>query len=265
MQNNPLLRTINDSGYPLQVAVQQAISSSADQHGWQVRSSEQHWESESRSQSGFVDVIAANLSKSLYALIECKRVRDADWIVFRTDGQKSTERFAKVWLDKRNETGDAGLSGWASVALEPACPEVGFCAVRGQDTSSRTTLLERIAAEIALAAECYGRRLQPYGSKPGIFYRVFVPIIVTTAKLHMATFEAKSIQIENGTLPSADFLEVPYVRFQKQLGVVNHDNAYGLGKPSGSLEHWWENTVFVVNAAAINDLLSCLSVNDARL
>ena len=265
MQTSPLLRTLNDSGYPLQVAVQQAIASSTDQHGWQVRSSEQHWASESRSQSGFIDVVANNPGKSLYALIECKRVRDSDWILFRTDGQNGTERFAKVWLDKRNESGDAGLSGWASVALEPGCPEVRFCAVRGQDTSSRTTLLERTAAEITLAAECYGRRLQPYGSKPGTQYRIFVPMIVTTAKLHIATFDTASIQIKDGILQSANFLEVPYVRFQKQLGIVDNDNTYGLGKPAAGLEQWWESTVFVVNASAINSFLSCLSVDDARL
>jgi hypothetical protein len=95
--------------------------------------------------------------------------------------------------------------------------------------------------------------------------KVFFPIIVTTARLRLATFDPVTISLADGTLPGATFEDVPYVRFRKQLGVAHAPSARDDGSSWFDLAYPKENTVFVVQSSSINDFLREIEVHCAGL
>lgn len=265
MSDHTQLKVVNDSGYPLQIAAHRAIDSHTAMHGWRVRFSEHHWTTRTDERQGFADLVVANASNTLFAVIECKRVRDVEWLMFHSDGRQNNEYHAQVWFSKSLKSEDASRSGWASIAMAPTCPVVHFCAIRGQSTNTGSTLIERIASEVALATQNVANQWLGIRFTENQDYKIFIPLILTTAKLRLASFDPSAISLVDGTLPDATFTEVPYVRFQKQLGIANEDTYFGLPNPSRPLESWWENTVFIVYAPALNDFLSSIAVKDVRI
>jgi hypothetical protein len=77
---------------------------------------------------------------------------------------------------------------------------------------------------------------------------MFFSAIVTTAKLKVCKFDSADISIADGTISQADFSDVPFVRFRKQLSTrtagVDFSNR---ADAFFSLELAKEHTVFVVN------------------
>lgn len=263
MHDDSAIRVLNDSGYPLQIAVHGAIDSHTPNHGWQVRYSEHQWSTRDRSKSGFADLVVASRSNAVFAVVECKRVRDTEWLLFHTDGQRHNRRQARAWLSQFHEN-TFKRYGWSDLDIDPTCPEVTFCAVRGQTTAQGPTLLERTAAEVALAADCIAREHKDIRREGATDIKVFFPIIVTTATLRLAKFDPASISLDDGTLEGAEFSCVPYVRFRKQLGVVRVDTK-AEGGAWGDVAHLKEATVFVVQASAINDFLADVAIHGAGL
>lgn len=263
MPEDPSVKVLNDSGYPLQIAVHGSVDSHTTVHGWRVLYAEHQWSTRDRARSGFTDLVVTDRNLATFAVLECKRVRDAEWLLFHSNGQHHNRRHAQAWLSQFHDGIFKGY-GWAQVQIEPTCPEVHFCAVRGQSTNTGTTLLERTAAELALATECIAREHKAIRRSVDTDIKVFFPVIVTTATLRVATFDPASISLEDGTLESASFSDVPYVRFRKQLGVARAPSPLG-GSSWTDLAYMNENTVFVVHAPAINDFLKALEVHDAGL
>lgn len=263
MSDDPSIRVLNDSGYPLQIAVHGHIDSRTSVHGWRVKYTEHQWSTRDRSRSGFADIVAVDRNLAVFAVIECKRVRDVEWLLFHTDGQCHNRRHAQAWLSQFHQGTFKGY-GWAQLQIEPTCPEVHFCAVRGQSTGAGTTLLEKTAAEVALATECIAREHKDIRRNADTDIKVFFPVIVTTAKLRLAKFDPATISLSDGTLQNAEFTDVPYVRFRKQLGVA-HANAADAGTLWSDLAYTKENTVFVVHAPSLNAFLEELEIQGAGL
>jgi hypothetical protein len=109
-------------------------------------------------------------------------------------------------------------------------------------------LLERTASELIDSIEALAtqeKELQDRGGERN-FTRVYVPVLVTTAKLFVAYFDPSSISLGEGTLPKETTTEeVPYIRFYKGLGTYK-------GQLNGTniQEHHslCQRTIFVVNA-----------------
>lgn len=252
---DPLLKVLNDSGYPLQLAVNEFIDAHSAEHGWRVRYIEHHWEMFDRQRTGFADIVATNRAGIAFAVVECKRVKDTEWILFHVDGKQHMRRHAQAWYSEYTGSGFARY-GWSHFQIEPTCPEVNFCAVRGQSTGSGATLLERIAAEVAIATECIAHEHKDIRPIDQVDRKFFFPVIVTTAKLRLATFDRGTTRLEDGTLNDASFDDVPFVRFRKQLGVASLDPATRGALSGHDISYRKESTVFVVHAPAINTFLA---------
>lgn len=264
MSNDASLRVLNDSGYPLQIAVHGAIDAAVEDHGWKVLYAEHQWRTRDDSRSGFADLVVSDRNRSVFAVLECKRVRDVEWLLFHSDGECHNRRHAQAWLSQFHEGAFKGY-GWAQVQIEPTCPEVHFCSIRGQSTNTGSTLLEKTAAEVALATECIAREHKDLRRSGSTDIKVFFPVLVTTARLRLATFAPSAISLADGTLEAAEFKDVPYIRFRKQLGVAR-------ARPEPGSEGLWfdlayekENTVFVVQSSHINDFLREIEVHGAGL
>ena len=155
--------------------------------------------------------------------------------------------------------------GWSHLTLDPTCPEAQFCAVRGQTTGERVTLIEKTAAELILATECLAREHKDYRPPQSENLKMFFSVIVTTAKLTVAKFDPGAISLADGTLSNAEFEHVPYVRFRKQLGVHNSQLTTEQYQEGGDISYMKESTVFVVSAEAVSDFLSEFEVRASSI
>ena len=126
-------------------------------------------------------------------------------------------------------------------------------------------MLERIAANVASATEAVASEERFFQLHQPEALRMYFSVIVTTAKLKVCAFDPAQITITDGKLADADFHDVPYVRFRKQLSTR-------VGKLDGfvsSMRHSMasarERTVFVVNSDEFVSFLSEFEVDNSSL
>ena len=117
MSVDPTLRAANDSGFPLQIAIERQVQNSSGEHGWTVRYSEHSW-SNNEGQSGFIDMVLQDKYKSLFAVVECKRIRDAEWVFLHSAGRAPVERNAKGWVS-HYASGSMKQFDWHELAPYP--------------------------------------------------------------------------------------------------------------------------------------------------
>lgn len=258
------LRTLNDSGFPLQIAVHRCIDETRSKHGWRVKYSEHAWIDHRDKKSGFLDLVLQNAYGTSYLAVECKRPRDTEWVFLHSEGEIKDRAHAQGWVSYYTG-GSMPRFGWSQLELDPTCAEAQFCAVRGQTAGERITLIEKTAAELTLATECLALEHKDYRHPTIDDLKMFFSVIVTTAKLTVAKFDPAAISLQDGTLSNAKFENVPYVRFRKQLGVhhsVFTPEQYAAG---GDLAYLKESTVFIVNAEAICSFLEAFEVRPSSL
>lgn len=256
------LKIANESGFPLQIAVQRQVDETSGIHGWNVRYSEHSWAERPDGQSGFIDLVLQDKYKTTFLIVECKRVRHATWLFLPSDGTPKPRRHAKAWVTLF-QAGGFSQYGWMDITADPRCQEAHFCALRGQSANDRITLLERVGAELVSSTEALAAEERDYRPDSSQSLKTYLNAIVTTADLKVAKFDPKKISLSEGTLQDAEFESVPYVRLRKQLSAratlfspTDYRNAVDI---SASKEH----TVLVVRADALPGLLAQLEVDDA--
>lgn len=245
MKEDKLRNNLNSSGFPFQIAVESAISNIA---GWKASHREYPWHNKDTGQNGFIDIIAGKNSVKL--VIECKRVRDAEWI-FLCSPRNIDRSHARFWIDKAG--GREQAVGWYDGQVEPPSPEADFCAVMGQD--HRKPLLENIASELISSTEAYAVEESPFFA--GIpMSMCYFPVIITTAKLYICKVDPSDIEMESGEIKNPKFEAVPFVRFRKSLTTAPPRFAIErrIGHPE-ELAEARERTVFVLNALSLKKTL----------
>jgi hypothetical protein len=202
MKEDKLRNTLNSSGFPFQIAVESAIANCS---GWKVSRREYPWRNNDTGQSGFIDIIAEKNYATL--IIECKRVRDAEWI-FLCSPKNMYRSHARFWVNRVGGREEA--VGWYDGQLEPLSPEADFCAVMGQD--HRKPLLENIASELISSTEAFALEAFPFFKEIPMCY---FPLIITTAELYVCKVDLSDIEVESGEIKNPKFEPVPFVRFRK--------------------------------------------------
>lgn len=249
-----LLRVANDSGFPLQIAVQHAVNSRTAAHGWKVVHTEHAWANTADGKSGFIDLVLRDRDDFAALVIECKRVRNTTWLFLNAKGSVENRRHSKAWTTHfRN--GQFNAFGWFDVPVDPATPEAQFCALRGQSTNDKNTFLERIAGELISSTEALALEERDYRQENLERMRMYFNVVVTTAALAVAKFDPTHLSPADGTLADADFIDVPFVRVRKQFSLrpahlttadwMRHDDP----------DYRRENTVFVVRADNLDKFL----------
>lgn len=260
-ERNPLLSVVNASGFPLQIAVEHMVRATRSVHGWDVRYVEHSWLNRINGRSGFIDLVLCNQYGTSSLVVECKRVRDTAWVFMSPDGSDKSRGHCKSWI-RRYSGGSMTYFGWQDLVVSPATAEASYCTVRGQTDSS--PMLERVASELVLATEALANEERDYRPNYENIHFYF-NIIVTTAELMVCSFDPAVISLANGSLETADFKAVPYIRFRKQLtanGELFTPDDYATGMdPSKRKEH----TVFVVNSSSLADFLTNFDINNDRI
>ena len=247
------IRMTNDSGYPLQIAVGHSVAAATREHGWTVRYTEHSWNG-IQGGRGFIDLVLQDWRKSTYLVVECERVRDTTWLFMHEDGKATGRRHAKAWVSREQSGGRLKCFDWRDTTLDPSSPEAVFCAIRGQSAGDRSTLIERIGGELISATEAFAYEEKDFHSSDNMI-RFYFNVIVTTARLKLATFALNGISLTDGMLASAIFHDVPFLRFRKQMSERGWDFTPEDYENNTDPAYEKESTVFVVRATALHDFL----------
>lgn len=259
--DSDLLKIANDSGFPLQIAVEHQVTATTASHGWRVRYIEHSWVNQLDGQSGFIDLVLQDRYGTTFLVVECKRVRDATWLFLRSDGADKKRRHSKSWIS-HYVSGGIKSFGWGDLAIDPPCHEALFCATRGQSTNDKRTMLERIGGELISATEALALEEKDFRPQVESPIRFYFNVVVTTADLKVAKFSPENISLSDGTLASAEFEDVPFVRLRKQMSMRETLLTQEDYKDRRDVSYSKENTVFIVRANAILEFLGQFEVPD---
>jgi hypothetical protein len=257
-----LLRVINGSGFPLQIALQNAVETAAP--GWKVSHREHAWSNPSSGQSGFIDFVVRSDETSDSVVVECKRVQNASWLFLgHTGSPKPTEVF-NTWATVFPEARPPYF-GWVDLRVPLSSPEAQFCCIRGQSSNDKNTFLEKIAAELVASTEALATEEREYRNDGRESCRLYFNVIVTTASLYFAEFSKESLNLEDGTVENAKFHKVPYVRVRKQFSMqvkpLTQEDFHSRYDPDIRRE----NSIFVVEAVHFIKFLQELKVENINV
>ena len=242
-----LTKLVNASGFPYQLALEDAVRSSALTDQWQVTGREHPWRT--TRESGYIDLVLSNGTTHL--VIECKRSRDAVWLFLMPDSDQLSRSHARIcWTDTKPH--QRALLGWGDIQVHPVSPESEFCAIRGQGEKG-TPLLERLASSVVESSEGLASHLLEI-DRQSQRSNVIVPVIVTSAALFVSQFALQDLDLQTGELDSAEHVKVSHVRFRKSLSGAEVPLEYE-PETLGDLADGSIRTVFVVEGSAFVEWL----------
>ena len=267
-----LLSAVNATGFAFQLAVEELVRSTTDQHGWSVTSREHAWLDGAIPR--FIDLVLTQ--GKIHLVIECKRQKGGQWVFLvpdPLDGRRAEQRRWFRGTHLRNADSSAGRSavtGLANFQLLPTSWESSFCAMPGASDGKDKPLpiLDRLCAELTRSTDAItGQQLQISGRRnqlgfvelPELMEWVAIPVLVTTGVLQVCVFDPATVT--NGEIPSssARFEQVNAVRYRKSFDV--HP---GLGASSLSdLERKAQRTVAIINEAYLRQWLRDFTIDPA--
>ncbi len=250
-------KTVNESGFPLQVGIRHLIEQSVG-IGWKVAASEFPWHDDLTEDEKFVDLVLSSQDQTTTLVVECKRARQTEWIFLREQGKKSRRKMSGLVTIVRD--GETEPWGWESIAATPESPLSEFCIVRKSGQKSQE-LIEATAAQVMRAADAIsGIELNYLRSQEGTFCRLYFPAIVTTARLFICDYSMADFSIASGEFGKSEYSEVPMVRFHKPFSSGNLD---AWNKPLAEATDLAGTTVLIINAAHLLATLADWEVGES--
>jgi hypothetical protein len=227
------------------MALSHLVKTTSSNHGWKVLYEEHGWKD--KETSGFIDLVLEDKYRTWLMNVECKRGQETTWVFLVQRGAKVSKRRTKLWITKKS-TEEMKSFSWYDIQMDPETYESSFCVVPGQDSKSRP-MLERIAANVVSSTEALAIEEANILSIRHSNLRIYQNVIVTTAELKICEMDPAEVDLTNGRVKNANFIDVPFVRFRKQLSHASFEqqNENGVDEPR-SLTNRKENTVFIVRA-----------------
>jgi hypothetical protein len=246
-KENQLLELVNSSGYPLQIGIEKLIQQTCPNHHWLIVGREHYWRNNKIDKEGFIDLILHR--NNLRMVIECKRVLDKDWIFLVADTQQPTAYKVKLLYSSIQYENPNYV--WKDFDLCPVTYESQFC-ILGKEKDRPS--LESVSSDLLLATESLAIEeesiLLPRNISNSL-YITYIPIIITTANLHICSFQPSNVSMKDGKVPpDSKFVNVDFVRFRKGLATASIDNLKDVQDlhESNKLN---ERTIFIVSANKI--------------
>lgn len=256
--DSDLSKLVNQSGFPLQLALDRLIQDRSANLRWRVVYREHGWRSED-GQSGFADLVLEDEYRTSVLVVECKRVLESDWVFLEPAPSGRPTTATRLWA-----TNTPNYSGYYDARVAPESPVSMYCVVAGQDPKGRP-MLERIAAEVSAATEAIAGEEHPILLARTHGLRMYAAVVVTTARLICSRVDASKIELKTGEAADLSHREVPWIRFRKQLApeYAMVPDAERASFPEIAAAK--EKTVFVVNVEAFAEFLERWSVNSDSL
>ena len=167
---------------------------------------------------------------------------------------KPPSRRTRLWA---TNTADHGKehSGYYDARALPESRESMYCVVAGQDAKGRP-MLERVAAETTAATEAIAIEEHPVITKRRYGLRMYVPVIVTTARLVVSRFDPTLVKLQNGEASAICHEVQPWIRFRKQFSSEYAVQPKNIEWDFSELAAAKEKLVYVVNAESLADFLA---------
>ena len=243
-----VLESLKSSGFPFQTAVAHVIRSSK---GWSIHASEYPWRGPANDDR-FLDIVATN--GKFVLTVECKKTRQETLTFLRPLGHSNTghiEDFRCLRADRYDVIPRQAHLFCETWALWPKSPSSEFCIVSTSKSGRDQRLLERDASLVIGATDAFAQDVREHlrlgqGLSPPY---LFLPVIVTNAKIYTARYKPSEVSLETGEFQESpkEIDEAPWVRFSKAF-------ATGGGRDLGL------RSLFVVSATSLGEFLDNLEM-----
>lgn len=245
---------VNDSGYPLQIRLEEWIKETWKEHHWEVATSEHRWVNKQTQEEGYIDLILEQEKRGVKLIIECKRIAGTWTFLLPKEKARNTTDIMGLVVNHNQ-----ARFAWQKLYPDPSSQESSFCIFEtGGKKDSRT--LEKLSGELLLSLEYTAKEenhiLQPIISNFNSqnFTMSYIPVIVTTANLQGMKFEHPDIEIANGKITKSETEPIQYIRFRKNLASsIRYDNTEV--NRLRDLNKLNDRTVFVVQAESFIEFL----------
>lgn len=232
----------NLTGYPLQFALEAVVRQRERECHWYVLSREHFCSSPTAPQALFIDLLLSGQRQDPWSaeyfrcllVIECKRI-DGDWVFLEPrEAQPGGNRdFHLLTTTPSRDSLQQPTHPWCPVQFGPTNVQSAFCALstrRGSQSGQpdRRTLegwcAELLTATVGLSQQTASSFIPSIAfdaRDTPIRRAVFVPIIVTTARLTLLSFDPAAAPLSTGTLPpppDSSAKELPWIWFAKDFG-----------------------------------------------
>jgi hypothetical protein len=242
--NEKLKNLVNSSGFPLQIGLAHQIDLTRQSHGWRILLTEHPWQHPETSENGFIDIVVENQYETQVMVIECKRVRDTEWLFLIPKENPNPRAVANTWITYL-QGDNARKFNWTNLSPDPTSYQSEFCVVHGQDPKAKP-MLERVAAQLVDSTEAFALEEYQIRKPNRDLFRIYVNVIVTTAEIKVCKFKPDDIDIATGEIAATNFETVPWVRFQKSL--TTRSAKVTSAKHVAEMAKENERTVFVVHS-----------------
>lgn len=254
-----LLDTVNKTGYPLQLAVSDALKRSSAR--LQVVAEEHRWVTPDEGAEGFADIILRtdldHFPAALVLVLECKRrAPQKGALQFLVASDEGSDDLATVAFAEQGQ--DWGF--WQETSIGPVCPRALFSLGRDENPSGRREV-EVAGKELTPAA--YAIACETARDFTGRYGVIVVPVLVTTAELQVCRFRPQDLHLRDGLLTDAAYEPVPIVKVHRSFGGPGHYRTGG--RPFVIRSTQARRTLFVVNAAAVVDFVEGFGVTASAL
>ena len=229
------------SGFPFQTSIARLVRSVP---GCESVKEEFPWQDD---EDRFFALIA--FIHNFIVVVECKKTQKEIFTFLQpqlTQDLVIRSRCAHLFRSSE-QAGIRSSFSYAEWFLMPRSHESAFCVVSTSESGKDQRLLERDAQLLVRGIDSTGTRMM-HDRKVGFGARVFVPIIVTNAKLFVARYDPEAVSLDTGQIPmtpAPELFPIEWVRFRKAF-TATYDP--GLG----------DRTVFVVSANSLHKFLSAL-------
>lgn len=229
------------SGFPFQTAVSQVVRQTPR---CTLAGEEIAWRDDTGTDQ-FLDLVARKGHVSFP--IECKKTQKETLTFLLPDvADCNVNRTRCVYLSQIQDSTRRMELFCGDWILKPKSAESAFCVVSTSDSGKDQRLLERDIQRLVRGTDAYVRRYQR-DLKP--LYpeldSLFIPLLVTNAKLFVASYDASYVSLDTGqfAMPlQATVSSTPWVRLRKAFTSENKD----IG----------DRTVFIVAATELQELLT---------
>ena len=231
---------------------------------WRTAVSEFPWQDPLSGDEKFLDLVvrANNAIDPTAFVVECKRAREAHWIFLRkSNADPGRDAIVNVRARIMVRLPEGGTcDDWTDLPFIPGSPEADYCVVRKGGKNSNE-LLEKTAAEIVRGAEAlavqestlHWKSFRYSGNNAPPIRRIYIPVIVTTAKLYICDADYSTVDPLTGEVPIESITEVPMMRFAKSLVLLDADRT--AADSVEKVADQSERSVLIIQAAAFTEIL----------
>jgi len=211
VDNYDVIAALSGSGFSFQTAIASTVRNMGS---FQVEE-EVAW-NDNTGVPRFLDLVAS--AESVRICIECKVLKKSKlvFLVPKDTSTPSTPLIHSVFLTRMEDPGRRSFVQYGDCSWLPASAQSMYCVVCGQNDKGGR-LIERDAQPLIQGTEQYAiDRIRTFQQDHDI---VCVPLICTTARIYIASFDPLAISLNDGLYKATeqDLTPVPVIRFTKQF------------------------------------------------